>query len=91
MKKVLLIAAFTVFTLSACSNDDNTTPAAPVTMKVLSLSSGSAPGDPLQYFVEYGTSQDDKVRTEISVEVYNHYNTLWMSVPNPRWRGEVTE
>ena len=89
MKKLLLVA-FATLTLS-CSNDDNTTPAAPVTMKVLSLSSGSAPGDPVQYFVEYGTSQDDKVRTDISEAVYNHYYSLSMSAPNPRWRGEVTE
>lgn len=91
MKKLFLALAITTFVLSSCSNDDETPTQQPVTMKVLQLGRGGTPGEPVIYSVVYGTSEEDRVYTEISEEVYNHYYELSMAAPNPRWRGEVTE
>lgn len=91
MKNLFLVMLLAAFTLSGCSDDDATPVENTCMMKVITLSAGGAPGDPITYSVEYGTSSSDKVSTEISEAVYNYYHDLSMIAPNPRWRGEVTE
>ena len=90
MKKVLFIIIAAV--MLSCSKDE-IIKEVPVNnyMRVITLSTGSAPGQPLQYFVTYGTSSEDQVYTEISQQVYSYYANLANQSPNPRWRGEVTE
>lgn len=74
MKKItLLLFAFLSLTLSSCSSDDDTSPEDGY-MKVLYLSSGSAPGQPMEYRIYYGTAVEyDQVDTVVSEEVFNYY------------------
>jgi hypothetical protein len=91
MKKAILFLSLLVM-FSSCSKDE-VIKEVPVSnyMKVLTLSQNNTPGQPLQYFVEYGTAQDDKVLMEVSQSVYNYYQSLAIQSPNPRWRGPITQ
>ena len=93
MKKVLLVLLLAVFTLSSCSNDDSAPVQETVYMRVLTMSAGSAPGDPIVYQINYGTKiGEDEVSTVVSQEVFEYYQEKFIASPSnkPRWRGMVT-
>ncbi|WP_298307225.1 hypothetical protein [Flavobacterium sp.] len=91
MRKAFFFVAF-LLTFSSCSKDE-IIKEVPVSnyMKVILLQTSTTPGQPSQYFVEYGTALDDKVRMEISQAVFNYYESLAIQSPNPRWRGPITQ
>lgn len=86
MKKLLLLLA--VFTIMTACSDDSTPEV--VRMKVMYMQSGTN-GTTTNYRIQYGTSDDDSVRTDVDQAVYEYYLSQWEIAPNPRWRGEVTE
>lgn len=92
MKKTILLLSAVL--LMSCSNDEKIVQvpvAGTNTMKVLGLSKGAAPGQPLDYGVSYGTSNDDSVYIQVSQAVYDYYYSKSLITPNPRWRGEITQ
>ncbi len=91
MKKILFLIALAF--MFSCSSDDDTN-VQDGYMKVLYMSRGSAPGEPMTYFIYYGTRiNDDQVTTEVSEEVYEYYRVKFEANPSnkPRWRGMITE
>lgn len=91
MKKLFLIIALT-FVLG-CSSDDETNTENGY-MKVLYMSSGSAPGGETLYQIYYGTKiNEDQVTTQVSQAVYEYYRVKFEANPSnkPRWRGMITE
>jgi hypothetical protein len=92
MKKItLLLLAIIVL---SCSSDDDT-PKDQGYMKVLSLGSGVAPGQPIIYTINYGTKEnEDEVFTVVPQDVYEYYEAKWMALGGagkPRWRGMITQ
>ena len=87
MKKTLLTVILAAFMFGCSSDDDNNSPAC--AEKIWGIGSGSAPGEPTQYWIQHGPTSQNSTLTFITQEQHAWFventtppHTCWEGIPD---------